>query len=98
MKKQTFECEKYIPKVGDCVKYDNGAIFECTGHDGTNDPISGIDYIYKNEVTQENNHIGFNSEFIFTQITTEELQAEFNKLGYEYNFETHTAEKIRWKP
>ena len=39
-----------------------------------------------------------NSYNTFTKITTEELQAEFNKLGYEYDFETHTAKKMEWKP
>ena len=28
----------------------------------------------------------------------EELKSKFNELGYEYNFETHTAEKLRWFP
>ena len=31
------------------------------------------------------------------KITPEEFQAEFEKFGYVYDFETHTAQKKRWR-
>ena len=31
------------------------------------------------------------------KITKDEFQSEFNKLGYEYDFQTHTATKKRWR-
>lgn len=97
----TFEPEKYVPKVGDCVKmrYDinnNFVYAEITEIFGNKlcCEKSWISYIRK--VEQE---AGYFFDYTYIEkITTEELQAEFNKLGYQYDFETHEAKKLRWKP
>jgi hypothetical protein len=93
---------KYIPKEGDCVEYwfsdrplEKGyCILNVVG-----------EFVYKKGTfigcisgKVKSNKYDNISECLFRKITPEELQAKFNELGYEYNFETHTAEKLRWFP
>jgi len=94
----TFEAEeKYIPKVGDCVKrriasgYVYGVLNDKYDLDYCVVSPDNADYYIENSWACV-------SLAINTKITPEELQAEFNKLGYEYDFETNTAKKIKWKP
>lgn len=93
---------KYIPKVGDCVKYENkfkDVFFgEIKVKDHEYNSVTsfigiGKNYFFKNDIWFLN--VNDCSE---TKITPEDLQSEFNKLGYEYDFETHEAKKLRWKP
>ena len=93
---------KYTPKVGDCVKLIDTdwvhPIFFVCGH------VNGLDIYEAGDIISHDRVIEKKSSFPFIRvphisyekITPEELQAEFNKLGYEYDFETHTA-KV-WKP
>ena len=98
---------KYIPKEGDCVEFDyiggnhkkkgyfvakiiNGEIF------GSGDWLAiNHNSIHCKRSFSYTKNI---NEWIFRKITPEELQSKFNELGYEYKFETHTAEKLRWNP
>ena len=96
------EPKKYTPKVGDCVKLIDTdwvhPIFFVCGH------VNGLDIYEAGDIISHDRVIEKKSSFPFIRvphisyekITPEELQAEFNKLGYEYDFETHTA-KV-WKP
>jgi len=98
----TFEAEekseeKYIPKVGDCVKrrIASGYVYGVLNDNGDFDycvisPDNANGYIQESWSCIS---LSFN-----TRITPEELQAEFNKIGYEYDFETNTAKKQRWTP
>lgn len=98
---------KYIPKVGDCVEFDyKGSNHTKKGYF----VVKKIDVdVYKCGDWLPINHTRIFGEksfsydkeinvFMSRKITPEELQAKFNELGYEYNFETHTAEKLMWKP
>lgn len=93
----SFKSEKYTPTAGDCVRVDFTGyvgfahIKEVCEHKANYHVL--IDSY--NELMQND---WYDSAYDATQLTPEELQAEFNKLGYEYNFETHEATKIRWKP
>ncbi|MGL4662057.1 MAG: hypothetical protein ACRCV7_00020 [Culicoidibacterales bacterium] len=100
------EPEKYIPKVGDCVRIkfvESGeyGFTEIGGFDKDGDfyEAGGI-IIIGNEIHFNRNKTGFiESDYdLITKITNEEYQAGFNNLGYEYDFETHEAKKIKWKP
>ena len=95
----SFEPEKYEPKVGDCVKiiYTSGNNYFCE--------VSGVEgyqirskkvLITPEGVLFENDTKYFTYDSI-EKITPEEFQAEFEKWGYVYNFETHTAHKKRWR-
>jgi hypothetical protein len=94
----SFESEKYLPKVGDCVRVtieDCVYAFEVVA-------TSPCCIWFKICVKIAKGYFIENGFFRntrnFTKITHEELQSEFNKLGYEYDFETHEATKIKWKP
>lgn len=97
--------EKYVPKVGDCVKLNNTSckdvFFQVGGFDPDGDlyEYNGIAIIL-NRVDFERTKTGYDKTDCTSieKITPEELQAEFNKLGYEYDFDTHTAKKMEWKP
>lgn len=94
----SFEPEKYVPKVGDLVKvtYDSGYIY-----------FFEISEIIRSQIRSESkiiSHEGvhFCGEYFddydsIEKITPEEFQAEFEKLGYVYDFETHTAYEKRWR-
>ncbi len=104
----TFEPEKvelkYIPKAGDCVKLYAGInIYFCV-EDETERYVNSKYMVKGDSVENDRNYdkcggyIKNSNDRIYTKITPEELQSEFNKLGYEYDFETHEAKKLRLKP
>lgn len=96
---------KYIPKDGDCVEFDYiGGNHKKKGYfvakiiDGKIFDSGNWLAINHTEIHKKSS-IDYDVEtFSFRKITPEELQSKFNELGYEYNFETHTAKKLRWKP
>ena len=97
----SFEPEKYVPKVGDCVKmiYPSGNKYFCEVSDvDDNDNDIGIKnvVITPDGVVFEDYSKSFSYDSI-EKITPEEFQAEFEKLGYMYDFETHTAHEKRWR-
>ena len=95
----SFEPEKYVPKVGNFVKiiYPSGNPYFCE--------VSGVDgyQIGSKNVVITPDGVAFEERgeyFTYSsieKITPEEFQAEFEKLGYVYDFETHTASKKRWR-
>lgn len=98
----SFEPEKYVPKVGDLVKNiseinsSEFSIYVFKEFDERGDAVNFGDYIHQKGVQSDKGQIPFDSEFsIFQKLTPEEFQAEFEKLGYVYDFETHTAKKKR---
>lgn len=97
---------RYIPEIGDCVKVQlfNGefCVFECT--EKNLESVNSRTYIYqpKQKVfIDDDSELGWELNGdgnVFTKITRKELQFEFNKLGYEYDFTTHTARQVEWNP
>ena len=95
----SFEPEKYVPKVGDYVKiiYPSGNICFCEVS-----AVDGYQVSSKNIVITKvgvifEDHSKYFSYSSIEKITPEEFQAEFEKLGYVYDFETHTAHRKRWR-
>jgi len=98
----TFEAEeKYIPKVGDCVKLIAGIkVFFGIIREIDKDVLRFYVFFESGKICDKffgSWRIGIVA-CTETKITPKELQAEFNKTGYEYDFETNTARKLRWKP
>lgn len=91
----SFEPEKYVPKKGDCVKRisEHGNIY-IGEYDGDRELYNCVD-VRENKIRQR--MIMLVEQGSFHKITPEEFQAEFDKLGYVYDFETHTASKKRWR-
>lgn len=92
----------YIPKDGDCVMCDlvgTGTFYFV--YNGDRNSKGHYIVIFDNEAKVDSFLTSkFTHELIATatKITPVELQAEFNKLGYEYDFESHTANRLAWKP
>lgn len=97
----SFEPEKYVPKKGDLVRvsspvFRNIFIFECAGRNKSGEPLEAGDTIFNGSL-EKKDHVGHCIKSTYTKLTPEEFQAEFEKLGYVYDFETHTAHKKRWR-
>ena len=94
----TFEPKKYTPKVGDCVKitYDDDSFFflRISRVDGCNLYVENVHINKKGILFKSGNSSFYES---IEKITPEQFQAEFEKLGYIYDFETNTASKKRWR-
>ena len=90
---------KYVPKVGDCVKA-RCFMFEFMGFDCEGGLLAPQHYIDLDKPKVINNPVltnGINAYNDLNKITREELQSAYNKLGYEYDFQTNTAHKRRWR-
>lgn len=97
----SFEPEKYVPKAGDLVRvvsplFRSNFIFECAGINKDGNPLEAGNTIF-NGTIEEKDDVGHCIGSAYTKLTPEEFQAEFEKLGYVYDFETHTAHKKRWR-
>ena len=95
--------EKYVPKVGDCVKV------ECKNQNS----ISFYWFKVK-EVAQamadfsltvghdfqifRNGFFSINNNRVYTKITPEELKAKYAEAGYDWNYETDTIRPLKWMP
>ena len=96
--------EKYVPKVGDCVKA-RGDVLGCASFF----KIVSIDYsgnikakhcvdLHKGKCTIDLDYFWFSSETNFTQITPEELKAKYAEAGYEWDYETNEVNELKWMP
>ena len=95
--------DKYIPKVGDCVR------MECRGLDSTNfyllkvKEISNarIDFsltVRRDLYILKDKFFVITNSISFTQITTEELKAKYAEAGYDWDYDTDTIKPIKWMP
>ena len=95
--------EKYVPKVGDCVKV------KCINQNRT------TFYWFKvKEVAQamvdfsfavggyllisKNGFFSLDNNRVYTQITPEELKAKYAEEGYDWDYETDTIKPLKWTP
>jgi hypothetical protein len=100
---------KYVPKVGDCISF-GGGFGEVLSIEDISECIDEVDYEYKinlghwkpsnknSSISKNTTNIWFDKDAEIKKITTEEFQSKFKELGYEYNFDTHTARKLKWTP
>ena len=95
----SFEPEKYVPKVGDCVKitYPSGSNYFCEVSDVEGYQIGSKNVLITPDGVGFEEHTKYFTYDSIEKITPAEFQAEFEKLGYVYDFETHTANKKRWR-
>lgn len=91
-------------KKGDCIAFLDGCaeVLDNNNMDGSFPDCYRVGHWITadgvvRESTDANLDLGDAIEKCF-KISTKEYQAKFNKFGYEYDFETHTAKPIEWKP
>lgn len=96
----SFEPEKYVPKKSDFIKFGDG-FAECLSDPSIDG--NGLFITFGHWKPNSCDYVVFEKEKIYCndpslrKITPSEFQAEFEKLGYVYDFETHTAHKKRWR-
>jgi hypothetical protein len=95
----SFEPEKYEPEVGDYVKmtYPSGSSYFCKVSAVAVHRIGAKNVIATPDVVLFEDYSEYFTYDSIEKITPEEFQAEFEKLGYVYDFETHTAHEKRWR-
>lgn len=95
----SFEPEKYVPNVGDCVKmiYRSGNHYFCEVSKMAVHRIGAKNVVITPDGVVFEEYGEYHTYDSIEKITPEEFQAEFEKLGYVYDFETHTASKKRWR-
>src|SRR5690606_25987851 len=95
----SFEPEKYEPEVGDCVKmiYESGNTYFYEVSDVAGYQIGNKNVIITPEGVAFEEYGKYFTYDSIEKLTPEEFQSEFEKLGYVYDFETHTAHKKRWR-
>ena len=96
--------EKYVPKVGDCVKtivndLERATFFKIVyiDYDGDIMSESFVD-LYKGKYTIDLDKHFFLYETNFTQITQEELKSKYAEAGYDWDYETNEVKPLKWKP
>ena len=94
--------DKYVPKVGDCVKIS----FKETKYEY----FSKINQILPKEIrlksaVNESSKVILNwslyhdyPDIFLTQITPEELKAKYAEAGYDWDYESDTVKPIKWIP
>ena len=94
--------EKYVPKVGDCVKI----YFKTTRYEY----FSKISQIVQKEIRTKSAvneiygvllnlwlHYDY-SDIVLTQITPEELKAKYAEAGYDWDYKSDTVKPLKWMP
>lgn len=102
-----YKCEvvnKYVPKVGDCVKASGNVLgcatfFKIVDIDYDGDIRAGsCVYLYIGKYTIDLCEPFFLHETNFTQITPEELKAKYAEAGYDWDYETNEVKPLKWMP
>ena len=94
--------DKYVPKVGDCVKVDWEdwkRVYYFKIKD-IHDYIEGRDTLSfgeNNYTLHQGKHL-FSKYREFTQITPEELKAKYAEAGYDWDYETNEVKPLKWMP
>ena len=91
--------DKYVPKVGDCVKFQCSDTFfywfKVQNISKTRVEFSLV--VEEDLKVLRNGYFNINNR-IYTQITPEELKAKYAEAGYEWDYETDTIKPLKWKP
>ena len=94
----------YVPKVGDCIMANWGeqgcaAFFKIVSINNDGD-IKSEHYVdlHKGEYKIDLNWGWFRGTTKFTQITPEELKAEYAEAGYDWDYETNEVKPSKWMP
>ena len=95
--------DKYVPKVGDCVKV------ECRNPRKTTfywfkikevvNAMVDFSLTVKEDLSiAKDGFFSIDDNRIYTQITPEELKAKYAEVGYDWNYERDMLKHIKWMP
>ena len=96
--------EKYVPKVGDCVRVGENDLERATflkivfiNNKGNIKSEHCVD-LDKGKYTIDLDDFLFAEAINFTQITPEELKAKYAEAGYDWDYETNEVKPLKWTP
>ena len=92
--------DKYVPKVGDCVKvgYNKTFFYWLKIKKVVNERI-GFSLMINDDLNiSKNKYFAMDNNIIFTQITSEELKAKYAEAGYDWYYESDTIKPLKWMP
>ena len=92
--------DKYIPKVGDCVKVEwNKTYFYLFKIKEISKTKGGFSLAVGDDFQiSKNGFFYIDDTRIFTQITPEELKAKYAEAGYDWDYDTDTIKPLKWMP
>ena len=95
--------DKYIPKVGDCVRVEcknpKGNSFYWFKVKETKKTMADFSFVVSDDLKiSKNGFFIINNNRIYTQITPEELKAKYAEAGYDWDYETDTIKPLKWMP
>ena len=92
--------DKYIPKVGDCVKVEwNKTYFYLFKIKEISKTKGGFSLAVGDDFQiSKNGFFYIDDTRIFTQITPEELKAKYAEAGYDWYYESDTIKPLKWMP
>ena len=92
--------ESYVPKVGDCVKFecDKNFFYWLKVKKVLKTSIEFSLTVGDDLTVSKHDFFAMNKYRIFTQITTEELKAKYAEAGYDWDYESDTIKPLKWMP
>ena len=95
--------DKYVPKVGDCVKVEcinpNRTTFYWVKVREVAQAMVDFSFAVEEDLSiSKNGFFCINDNRIYTQITPEELKAKYAEAGYDWDCESDTVKPLKWMP
>jgi len=95
--------EKYVPKVGDCVKVEcrnpNRTTFYWFKIKETTSAMVDFSLAVGEDLkVSKNGFFNIGDDRIYTKITPEELKAKYAEAGYDWDYERDTVKPLKWMP
>ena len=92
--------ESYVPKVGDCVKFEFDKNF-FYWFKVEEEPNYSVDFslaVGDDLTIEKDGFFSIDNTRIYTQITPEELKAKYAEAGYDWDYESDTIKPLKWVP
>ena len=92
--------DKYVPKVGDCVKFecDKNFFYWLKVKKVLKTSIEFSLTVGDDLTVSKHDFFAMNNNRIYTQITIEELKAKYAEAGYDWYYESDTIKPLKWVP
>ena len=95
--------EKYVPKVGDCVKVECKNPRKTTFYwfkikEVVNAMVDFSLTVEEDLSISKNGFFSIDDNRIYNQITPEELKAKYAEAGYDWDYESDTVKPLKWMP
>ena len=95
--------DKYVPKVGDCVKVECRNPSKTTFYwfkikEFTNTMVDFSLAVGEDLTVTKEGFFNRDNSRVYTQITTEELKTKYEDASYDWDYETDTIKPLKWTP